>query len=110
MDRPEFMKLPIDIIPEEIIQQQELRKIEKNGWVYIRIKKGMYGLPQAGILVNNQLTKVLKQFGYYQCRHTPGLWKHTACPTTFTLTIDDFGVKEFTIVDKNNLLYALRDK
>ena len=93
MDRHEFMKLPLDILPEEIIQQYNLREIAHNGWVYVQIEKGMYGLPQMGILANQQLTKVLKPFGYYQCQHTPGLWKHKWRPITFCLVVDNFGVK-----------------
>jgi hypothetical protein len=53
----------------------------------------MYGLPQAGILANKRLAKKLGKDGYYQCRHTPGLWRHTTRPITFALVVDDFAVK-----------------
>eukprot|EP00957_Ditylum_brightwellii_P066150 5019410-Ditylum_brightwellii.AAC.1 len=76
MERKEYMKLPIDLIPEEIITQYNIKEKERKGWVYIRIEKGMYGLPQASILANKQLTKALKPFGNCQCQHTPGLWRH----------------------------------
>ena len=33
MDRYEYMKLPLDIIPEEIIQQYNLRKLARKGFV-----------------------------------------------------------------------------
>ena len=36
----------------------------------------MYGLPQAGIIANQLLEKRLSEKGYYQCQHTPGLWRH----------------------------------
>ena len=36
MDRPEYMRLPIKIIPEEIIVKYNLRAIEKDGWVYCK--------------------------------------------------------------------------
>ena len=39
---------------------------------------------------------------------TPGLWTHTTLPTTFTLTLDDFGIKFFTADDSTHLLDALR--
>ena len=35
MDRYEYMKLPQDIIPEEIIQQYNLRNLAHKGFVYI---------------------------------------------------------------------------
>jgi hypothetical protein len=53
----------------------------------------MYGLPQAGILANQLLTKRLEPQGYYQYRHTSGLWRHKWRPILFSLVVDDFGVK-----------------
>ena len=49
MDIPEYMRIPIKIIPQEIFYKYKLNEIEENGWVYIKIFKGMYGLPQAVI-------------------------------------------------------------
>ena len=40
--------------------------VDKDGWVYIKIRKGMYGLPQAGIIANQLLEKRLSEKGYYQ--------------------------------------------
>ena len=48
MDIYEYMKLTLDIIPEEIIQQYNLRNLAHKGFVYMEIQKGMYGIPQAG--------------------------------------------------------------
>ena len=31
--------------------------------------------------------------GYYQCQHTPGLWRHVWRDIMFCLVVDDFGVK-----------------
>ena len=53
----------------------------------------MYGLPKAGILANQLLTNRLEPKGYFQCRHTPGLWRHRWRPVTFSLVVDDLGVK-----------------
>ena len=41
--------------------------------------------------------------------NTPGLWTHSTLPTTFNLTLDDFGIKLFAANDSSHLLYALRD-
>jgi hypothetical protein len=54
---------------------------------------GMYGLPQAGILVNKLLERRLNTKGYYHCQHTPGLWRHIWRDITFCLVVDDFGIK-----------------
>ena len=67
--------------------------MEKGGYVLMEIQKGMYGLPQAGIIANKLLKKHLPKKGYYELPHTPGLWKHVSCPVMFTLVVDDFGVK-----------------
>ena len=59
----------------------------------MKCQKGMYGLPQAGILANKLLKKILAQFGYIEARHTPGLWKHVWRPIQFTLVVNNFGEK-----------------
>ena len=64
-----------------------------NGAVYVEIRKGMYGLPQAGKIANDKLIPILKAAGYHQSDHTPGLFKHEHRPTAFCLVVDDFGVK-----------------
>jgi hypothetical protein len=61
--------------------------------VYIEIQKGMYGLPQAGILTNELLQRNLAKYGYRPTQHTHGLWKNDTHPISFSLVVDDFGVK-----------------
>ncbi len=56
MDRPKYMKLKLNLIPTEIVQKHKLIKLKDNGWIYIRINLGMYGLP---ILANKLLSKRL---------------------------------------------------
>jgi hypothetical protein len=53
----------------------------------------MYGLPHAGLIVNELLEKRLNKHGYHQSKLVPGLWKHKWRPIWFTLVVDDFGVK-----------------
>jgi hypothetical protein len=53
----------------------------------------MYGLPQAGILANQLLRKRLAPHGYTEAKHTPSLWQHATRPISFTLIVDDFGIK-----------------
>ena len=76
MDVYEYMFLPLNLIPEEIVQQYNLHKLVSNGKVYCEIRKGMYGLPQAGILANKKLKNDIAPYGYYPCSNGPGLWKH----------------------------------
>lgn len=92
MERPEYMKIELTLIPDEIIQEYNLLPLVHNGYIYVRIDKGMYGLPQAGIIANKLLAKRLANHGYYQSPFTAGLWKHNHRPIQFALVVDDFGV------------------
>jgi hypothetical protein len=92
LPRFEYMKMLISRFPEEIIQKYNLNDLAIDGWVYIEIRKGMYGLKQAGLLANQLLHTRLAPFGYYPSRHTPGLWLHKTWPISFTL-VDNFAVK-----------------
>ena len=54
------MKLQISIIPKEIIEAYNLYNIQyNNGWVYMKIYKGMYGLKQAGIISNLEVKRLV---------------------------------------------------
>jgi hypothetical protein len=93
MPRFEYMKMLLSRFPEEIIEKYNLKALAVDGWVYVEIRKGMYGLKQAGLLANQLLQTCLAPFGYYPARHTPGLWLHKTQPISFTLVVDDFAVK-----------------
>ena len=82
---------------------------KKYGWVYIEIQKGMYGLPQAGFLANKLLEKCLSKHGYFPVQQTPGLWKHTWRPVTFSLVVDYFGVKYIGKDHAQHLINALEN-
>jgi hypothetical protein len=85
----EYIKILPSPFPEEIIQKYNLNALAVDGWVYIEIRKGMYGLNQAGLLANQLLQTCLALFGYYPARHTPGMWLHKARSMSFTLVVDD---------------------
>jgi hypothetical protein len=93
LDRFEYMRMPIALIPNEVIEYYNLHSKIKNGFIYIEIRKGMYGLPQAGILANKLLKTRLEPHGYFEQPHTPGLFTHVSRPIWFNLTVDDFGIK-----------------
>ena len=94
LKRPEYIRIKMSDIPDEIIKEYKLKdKVTKNGSIYIMARKGMYGLPQSGLLANQLLEKRLNRHGYHQSKLVPGLWKHDTRPIQFTLVVDDFGVK-----------------
>ena len=61
------MRLRITDIPDEIVQEYKLKdKLRAEGYVYLEVRKGMYGLPQASLLAQELLEKRLKKHGYTQ--------------------------------------------
>jgi hypothetical protein len=89
----EYMIMLLSCFPEKIVQKYNLNNLAVSGWVYIQIRKGMYGLKQAGLIANQLLQTHLASSGYYPAHHTPGLWLHRTRPISFTLVVDDFTVK-----------------
>ena len=76
--RPECIQIQLFDLPDEIIKEYKLKdKVTPKGFIYIKVTKGMYGLPQAGLLVNKLLKKRLNTHGYFQSKLVLGLWKHT---------------------------------
>jgi hypothetical protein len=51
-ERYEYMVFLMPSLPQEVIDEYELDELAVDGKVYIEIQKGMYGLPQSGILAN----------------------------------------------------------
>ena len=63
---PEFMRIPLKIIPQEIVDAYNLATLLDNqGWIYMRTEKGTYGPKQAGIIANQELVKHMAPFGYH---------------------------------------------
>eukprot|EP00804_Cyclotella_cryptica_P017131 CCRYP_003353-RB/>CCRYP_003353-RB protein AED:0.31 eAED:0.31 QI:0/-1/0/1/-1/1/1/0/405 len=83
----------MDDIHQEFIDEYDLTHNVRDGWVYFQVVKGVYGLPQSGILANKRLETRLNAAGYYQIDATLGLWHHKWRPIMFTLMVDDFGVE-----------------
>ena len=109
LQRFEYVRMQLTDIPDEIVNQYKLRAIATNGWIYMEIRKGMPGLKQAGKVANDRLVTHLAKYGYAPCKRTPALWKHKSRPITFTLCVDDFGIKYVGKQHIDHLLDALRD-
>jgi hypothetical protein len=55
LPRFEYMKMLLSRFPDEIVQKYHLNALAVDGWVYIEIRKDMYGLKQVGLLANKLL-------------------------------------------------------
>ena len=86
---PEYMKMKLKIIPQEIIEQYQPQDLEENVWVYMKIVKGMPGLKQAACLTNERLIHHLALYGYAPVQHTPSLCKHESNGILISLVVDN---------------------
>ena len=69
----------------------------------------MYGLPYAGIIVQNLLEERMELHGYTQSDKTPGFWSHKWRPISFTIIVDNFGVKYVGEEHANHLRCVLKE-
>ncbi len=72
-----------------------------------QMRHAVWGLPQVGILENKRLRQYLAPFGYYKCINTPGLWYHETWPISFTLIVNNFGVKYIDKVEVDHLIASI---
>ena len=70
----------------------------------------MYGLPQAGLLSQQCLIAHLAKHGYHECTRTKCLFRHATNGISFSLVVDDFGVKYRTEESVRHLMACLTEK
>ena len=106
----EYMKLPINLFPPEIVKRYDLLSfVHYDEHIYMEIQKGMYGLPQAGRLANDQLKKHLQKYGYIHSNRMNRLWTHQTLDAVFTLLVDNFGIKCTSKENASHLIHTLKD-
>jgi hypothetical protein len=110
LDYYEYMKIPLALLSEWIKTQYNLDTHVRDGFVFLKIRRTVWGLPLAGILANKLLRKQLKPHGYYECVNTPGFWCHATKPITFFLVVDDFGVKYMGKEHAEHLINYLKEE
>jgi hypothetical protein len=91
---PKYMRMKLKDLQAEFVELYNLTdKVDSNEYIHIKTQKGTYRLPQAGILAQELLEKCQNKHGYQQSPITPGLWRHDFRPISFTLCVNDFGIK-----------------
>jgi hypothetical protein len=94
MDCYKYFRRKLKLFPQDIIDECALRdKVDVDGNVLCKVQRGMYSLPQAGIIVQDLLTKYVHKADYRQNTITPGYWWHDWHPISFTLVVGNFCVK-----------------
>jgi hypothetical protein len=106
----QYIRVLPSVIPQEVWDDHRYTiSIAADGYVYLEIRRGTYGLKEATIIAFNQLVKKLAPYGYEPAPFTPGLWRHRTRGTTFVLCVDDFSVKYFSQADALHLIEAIKD-
>lgn len=106
----EYVRFKYDMIPPNIIKHYNLDTLVENGFVYAKINKAWYGLKQSGRIAHDDLVSHLKESGYVKAPRTEGLFVHKTRKISFTLVVDDFGIKYEKLADLEHLTAAIRKK
>jgi hypothetical protein len=61
-------------------------------------------------LANKLLKKHLAPHGNFECKQTPCLWKHPTHPISFTLVVNNFGMKYTHQEDIDHLIMYIKEK
>ncbi len=81
MARYKYMRLRIADMPGDVIEHYNLRdKATPDGYNYCEIQKGMYGLPQVGIIAQQLLKERVQKHGYRQARQHQAYGSTTLVP------------------------------
>ena len=108
---PEYMWLKRDQMTATSQAKYGFDKFAKGDRALVRIDRAIYGLPQAALLAQLRLDKHLASRGFLPDAHTACLYRHETRDITFTLVVDDFGIKaKSNMVDIEYLLSCLREK
>ena len=108
---PEYMWLKRDQMTATSRTKYGFDKFAKGDRALVRIDCAIYGLPQAALLAQLRLDKHLATHGFHADEHTACLYRHESRDITFTLVVDDFGIKaKSDMVDIEYLLSCLREK
>lgn len=110
LEQEEYVAVPVSEIPDASMTRHNLRDKIRNGRVYFRVNKAMYGLPQAGYIAQQDLGTLLRANGFYECPRTPQVFRHETRNLTMSIVVDDFGVLYLKKEDVDWLLDVLRTK
>ena len=91
--RPEWVRIKVSRIPEATRIKYNLNDFIDNGSILFEVNGSMYGHSASGRLANADLVKHLAAHGYTQNADLPCLFEHASNGISFTLVVDDFGIK-----------------
>ena len=110
MEKHEYYKLSINLIPQEVIYEYNFMENKINGFPYVRVEKGIYGLVQAVIIALMALKEHLRPFGYEPVPINTVLWCHNKNGITINLVVDNLGIKYQRKEDTLHLIHVHQEK
>ena len=63
-----YIQILIHLFTDEIVEEYQINIILHKGYIYVEIRKGIYGLKEAWILAYTALVNHLQPYGYYPVR------------------------------------------
>ena len=84
------MRVPFKYFPKYMRQGYGLYDLVYKGYVYIKLKNGMYNLKQAIMIVYKEVHSLLHEQSYHPVLSSIGLWNHPVSKVLFNLFVDGF--------------------
>ena len=106
LDEPEYMRMPLAIIPMDLRKELRMDHLPDSTSILWEVLKGLYGMPQAGLLAQKDLNRLLTSHGYLVSSTTPGLYTHVTRKIKFVVWVDDFLIK-FARGDRKDINHLL---
>ena len=100
----------ISMIPPEFVYKYILKNKAHNGYIFAHVTKGIYGIPQAGLIAHGALVQHLEPYGYRPSNKTQVLWTRDIHSINLIFVVGDFGVKYLGKERTLHLKSALEDK
>jgi hypothetical protein len=107
---PGWIKIPVKDVSQSLLEEHNLLQFVVDNHILCRVDGTMYGHPYAGRGANIDLVAHLASHNFIQDSNIPCLFTHSARKISFTLVVDDFGVKYDNLTDFNFLVSSLREK
>lgn len=106
----EYFQFRYDLIPSRIVKHYNLDPLTVNGYVYAQINRVWYGLKKGGKIAYDDLVQHLQKHGYVWAGKTDGLFTLITCNISFTLVVNNFGMKYTNKADVHHLIKIMKEK
>ena len=110
LDREEYLWIPTKHMTAKTMNEFNLYQYVSDGKILFRVDGSMYGHPAAGRIAQTAFKALVKAHGYHEHPDVPCLFTHSTRPTSFTLIVDDLGIKIFSENDLQHLIDTIKVK